>query len=262
MLAFLLSCWGGQEETPKEPPQKGVGAELSAAVMWHAMDLERYEEKVERAEAFYLPQIQDLDPNKELIVILGGSSSGGMRLPDEATKFWPDWIAEKHPDFEVQSLSFGGATTWHIRKLMERLQLKAHTCILYAGHNDRMRSAPRQSLASIERGEEPKSEAFTYWVEVKEAEENMSFLAKQCGYLVAMEEFRSPDNGEVKAFARVLMRHRDVVHLEAAAFLAERGAHLVLQDQIHLSPYGHQLLGTWVAEKLPTLWQENEQRQQ
>ena len=147
------------------------------------------------------------------------------------------------PDYEVQSLAFGGATTWHLTKLVERLDVRAHTCLLYAGHNDRMRSAPRQSLGSLERQEEPQTEAFAYWVDVEDADDYLTQLAQRCGYLVAMEEYRFPDDGEVKAFARLLMRHRDVVHLEAVKHLDTYGPKVVLQDQIHLNPYGHEIFG-------------------
>ena len=262
MLSMLLSCslFLG-EETPQAPPQEGVGAELSAGLMWQAMSLERYLEKVDRAEGFYKPLLKRLDSTKPLIVVLGGSSSGGMRRPDETTDFWPDWVRKKLPEYEVQSLAFGGATTWHLNKLMDRLDVRAHTCLVYAGHNDRMRSAPRQSLGSLERKEDPQTEAFAYWVDVDDADAYLTDLAQRCGYLIAMEEYRFPDDGEVKAFARLLMRHRDVVHLEAVKYLDTYGPKVVLQDQIHLNPYGHELLGSWVAQQLGAIWKEHEKRE-
>ncbi|MBM76489.1 MAG: hypothetical protein CMK59_13870 [Proteobacteria bacterium] len=261
MLGVLLSCTMTVfEQTPQAPPQEGVGAELSAELMWQAMSLERYLEKVDRAEAFYEPILKKKDSSKPLIVVLGGSSSGGMRRPDEPTLFWPDWLAKGLPNYEVQSLAFGGATTWHLNKLMERLDVRAHTCILYAGHNDRMRSAPKQSLGSLERKEDPQTQAFAYWVDVDDAHVYLDEMALRCGYLVAMEEYRHPDDGEVKAFARLLMRHPKVVHLEAVHFLDKYGPKVVLQDQIHLNPYGHEILGSWIAEELDTIWKENEKR--
>ena len=68
------------------------------------------------------------------------------------------------PNYHVQSLALGGATTWHISKILQKLGVKAEYCILYSGHNDRMQSSPRQSLAQLEKGIQPQSSGFTPWV--------------------------------------------------------------------------------------------------
>ena len=105
--------------------------EQTIARTTHALvDMSTYEKKVDRAVAFYRQKLHHRPKSKPLIMVLGGSSTGGMS--NQGYHFWPAYLQRNMPKYHIQSISVGGATTWHLAKTVQRLGVHAEYCILYA----------------------------------------------------------------------------------------------------------------------------------
>jgi lysophospholipase L1-like esterase len=217
-----------------------------ARVLETTLGLDAYERKVDQAVELYGPKLKARDATRPLVVTLGSSSTGG----NDPRGFWPEYLGKELPDADVQTLAWGGATSWHMLKIMERLDVRADACVLFMGHNDTLQSVPGQSLASLERGEAPYSEAFVPPVPLPEAEVNLKALSQRCGVFVGMEEYSIGREKDLDAYAAMMDRMPEVVYLDAASELAARPQSQMMVDSVHPSPAGQRLLGRLVAEQL------------
>jgi lysophospholipase L1-like esterase len=237
-------------ENKNQVHHRPVGlTEKTIAHTTHALfDVTAYTQKVERAVAFYRDQIKQRPKNKTLIFVLGGSATGGMT--HQGQHFWPAYLQKKMPSYHIQSLALGGATTWHISKILQKLGVPAEYCILYSGHNDRMQSSPRQSLAQLEKGSLTKSSGFTSWVLPSEIPNNLDVMANYCGKIFAMEEYVVSDAEPLNDFIRALKKHPKVTYISISKELAKKERKRIMRDNIHFYPYGHEIFADILYQKL------------
>jgi lysophospholipase L1-like esterase len=199
--------------------------------------------KVRLAVDYYRPWMKKVDPDKPLVVTLGSSSTGG----NNPEGFWPGVLAEEVPEVHVQTLAWGGGTSWHMRKIMDRLDVEADYCFFYMGHNDTLPSMPRQSLASLERGEESASDAFVSPVTLAEAEENLRAMAQRCGTFVAMQEYSVGREAELAEYAAMMASIPELEIIDLATTLSGYPYAKVMADPVHPSFFGQRLMGEQVA---------------
>lgn len=235
---------------PKNNKKRQIGiAERTVAHTTHALfDVTAYMQKVERAVSFYRDSIRKRPKDRKLILVLGGSSTGGMSHQNQ--HFWPSHLQKKMSNYHVQSLALGGATTWHISKILQKLGVKAEYCILYSGHNDRMQSSPRQSLAQLEKGTQPQSSGFTPWVLPSELPTYLDIMANHCDEIFAMEEYVVSDAEPLDDFIRALKAHPKINYIPIAEEISKIDNGKIMRDNIHFQPYGHQIFAEILYEKL------------
>ena len=252
VFSFLhLGCF--QQNPPDETKSKTVSiTEQTIAHTTHALvDMSTYEKKVDRAVTFYRQKLRHRPKNKALILALGGSSTGGMSNQDY--HFWPAYLQKKMPQYHIQSIAVGGATTWHIAKILQRLGVHAEYCILYAGHNDRMQSSPRQSLAQLEHGKAPNQSGFTSWVLPSEIPQNIDTISNFCENIFGMEEYVVSDAEPLDDFIKALQNHPKVTYIAITKELAQKNSKTIMHDNIHFRPYGHEVFAEILFEKLQDL---------
>ena len=208
--------------------------------------LDAYERKVDQAVEFYRPKLANRPKDKPLVVTLGSSSTGG----NNPKGFWPQFLDQELPDAHVQTLAWGGATSWHMVKILERLDVQADACVLFMGHNDTIQAVPGQSLASLERGDPPYSDAFVPPVPLPEAQVNMRALSRRCGVFIGMEEYSIGREEDLEGYAAMMDRMPEVLYLDVATPLSERPRSQMMIDSVHPSPAGQRLIGSLVAEEL------------
>ncbi len=217
-----------------------------ARVLETTMGLDAYQHKVDLAVDFYRPKLAARPKDKPLVVTLGSSSTGG----NDPRGFWPEMLGKRLPEAHTQTLAWGGATSWHMRQVLKRLNVHAEACVIFMGHNDTLPSVPGQSIASLERKEEPYSESFVAPVPLVEAEDNLAAIAEHCGVLVAMEEYSIGREEDLSAYAAMLVRMPQVLYLDGASQLRKRPSSVVMVDSVHPSPAGQAILGELVADTL------------
>ena len=217
-----------------------------ARVLETTLGLDAYERKVDQAVEFYGPKLANRPQDKPLVVTLGSSSTGG----NNPKGFWPQFLDQELPDAHVQTLAWGGATSWHMVKILERLDVHADVCVLFMGHNDTIQAVPGQSLASLERGDAPYSDAFVPPVPLPEAEVNLRTLSGRCGVFIGMEEYSIGRERDLEGYAAMMDRMPEVLYLDVATPLSERPRSQMMIDSVHPSPTGQRLIGGLVAEEL------------
>ncbi len=217
-----------------------------ARVLETTLGLDAYERKVDQALEFYGPQLRARPAGKPLIVTLGSSSTGG----NNPKGFWPETLGRELPEAHVQTLAWGGATSWHMRRILDGLAVRADACVIFMGHNDTLPSVPGQSIGSLERGEPPYSTVFVPPVPLDEAEENLVAMAEHCALFVGMEEYSIGREEDLGDYAALMDRLPQVLYLDVASTLRARPESQVMIDSVHPSPVGQQLIGRQVAELL------------
>ncbi|MFN7143488.1 MAG: SGNH/GDSL hydrolase family protein, partial [Myxococcota bacterium] len=84
--------------------------------------------------------------DKQRIVAMGGSSTGGAFQMDDLSLFWPRRLEELLPidTWEVVNQGVGGWNTLHVRLYLESQieRLAPDLVVLYVGHNDVLSAAP------------------------------------------------------------------------------------------------------------------------
>ncbi|MCB9741267.1 MAG: SGNH/GDSL hydrolase family protein [Alphaproteobacteria bacterium] len=225
---------------------KGGDSELVAKALSRTVDLDTFMNKVDDAVTYYGPRLESLreDP-RPLVVALGSSSTGG----NSHGRFWPEVVAELVPEAKVQRLSWGGMTTWHVRHLLDRLDVHAEVCVLYMGHNDLTPTSPGGSLAQIEAGTAPGGR-FVSPVPLEDAKANLSAISQHCGTLIAMQERSTESEAALATYKAMLQAHPDLVYADGAATLDGMPFAVAMVDPVHPSPKGHQVLGAFVAERV------------
>jgi lysophospholipase L1-like esterase len=220
-----------------------------ASALEATMGIEAYRSKIETAVEYYSPQLARRDPDKPLVVTLGSSSTGG----NHPEGFWPGVLAEQLPEVYVQTLAWGGATSWHMVRILRAFDLRPDACVIYMGHNDTLHSMPGQSLASLERGDPPYSDTFVAPVPLPEARENLAEIGERCGLFVGMQEYSVGREAELAEYAALMEALPGVHYLDVTPILSARPYSQMMVDPVHPSFAGQELIGARVAEELRAL---------
>ena len=252
IVLYICGCTTTDTKLQKEESSPPLSEQAFAHTTHSLMDISSYTKKVERAVSFYRDNVRNR-PNKKkpLILILGSSSTGGMSHQNR--HFWPSYLQKKMPNYHIQSLAVGGATTWHIAKILHLVGVKAEFCILYAGHNDRMESAPRQSLAQLEQGLTPQKSGFTTWVTPKELIKNLDTMSNYCGKIFGIDEYVVPNKNPLTNYIQALEQHPNVTYISVSKDLSTEDQKKIMRDKIHFQPYGHERFASLLSEKLQKL---------
>ena len=137
-----------------------------------------------------------------------------------------------------------------MRGLLEQLNLEPAICMLYIGHNDGQLSAPRQSLASLEKGEDPSTDGFVQWVTLREAQQNIEAMSKRCKHLIAMQEYSIGNEDNMREYGDMLSEIPGIVYADAAEVLQKEKQTAVMLDEIHPNNQGHRILGRYVSQQI------------
>ena len=165
-------------------------------------------------------------------------------------KFWPEILRRDLPNVHVQSLARGGATTWHMRKAVEGLNIKADICILYMGYNDRQQKSPKQSIAQLEKGIAPSTDGFVAWVSPQEQRENILGLQKYCQKFLLVREYVQGQKLRRDPYEKVFQGVPDTRFFDPAAMFTKEDPKIVMMDNIHPTPFGHQILAQKIQENI------------
>ncbi len=187
-----------------------------------------------------------------LIVALGSSSSGG----GTQGKFWPDVLREELAGPTVISLAEGGATSWHMRRILEGLDVRPAACVLYLGQNDTTKALPGLTIAELERGAPAVPGVWLEPVTLVDAKEHITAIAARCGVTVAMPEYVLGREDTLAAYAEMLKSVGGVRFADPGVMLRAQPRALVMLDDVHPSPAGQDLLGKFVAAELKAAWGE------
>lgn len=198
------------------------------------------------------PLLAQRPTDRPLVVTLGSSSSGG----GTPGTFWPQVLAAEVPEVHVVSAAEGGATSWHMRKVLEGLEVTPDLCVAYLGHNDTLASFPGLTLAQLERGDTATSADWVPPVTREEAAENFAAMVGRCRVFVAMQEYSRGREPTLASYAELLRGVPGVRVLDGAAVLAAAPASTTMIDDVHPSPQGQQLLGRFVAAEVRRLLPE------
>ncbi len=268
MLFFLLACIcapdtpmpdneGLPEEVHEDPlPPQTVSEKTTAMVLHQTIGISKYMRKVDRIVQTYRQMLERRDKDKPLIVVLGSSSSGGQSvIHTQKMTFWPIVLQAELPDVNVQSIAMGGATSWHMRHALYKMNIYPDVCVLYMGHNDGMRKSPRQTLAELEKGTKPKSGEFVRWVTLNEARENILMMSTKCKHFVAMPEYtRTADAAErLIKYSEMLKKTEGIVFIDLYSIFQQYPDGELTGEGIYPTEKGHQLIGKLVAEKIKPL---------
>ncbi len=237
---------------PTADGQSAPGMKLTAMILWKTMSIETYMKKVDEIVQNHDRYFKERDTKVPLVVVLGSSSSGGQSsIQTKGMSFWPKLVQKEFPSVHVRSIAWGGATTWHMKKALKKLQIRPDICILYMGHNDVMSKSPRQTLASLEKGEEPKSKNFVQWVSYSEAKQNVEEMSDICTHFLGMQEFRDGNvHNSTEDYITALKMSQGVTYADPMTVFSKHEKEKILSDQIHLHQFGHQVLAEFVIEKI------------
>ena len=194
-------------------------------------------------------QLARLPEGVPLLVALGSSSSGG----NSPGRFWPQVLSEKLPELALLRLTDGGATTWHMRRAMEELDLHPRACVLYMGRNDTSPGFPGFTIAGMLRGDPPTPGLWAPPVSMEEAAENIAAIASRCELLLAVQEYVNPSDKALVAYAAMLETVEGVHYRDAGAILGTRPHAELMLDDVHPSPAGQALLAQSIYEALVPL---------
>jgi len=246
-LFFFISC--SQEANVEEEKPSGLIERSMSSAMWKAASIETYEKKVQEIVATNQSVLAKRDTSKPLLLILGSSSSGGGTRGNNM-KFWPEILRRDLSKVHVQSLARGGATTWHMRKAVEGLDIKADICILYMGYNDRQEKSPKQSIAQLEQGLIPKKDGFVAWVSPKEQKENIFGIQKYCANFLLVREYVQGQKLRNDPYVEVFQTVQNTRYFDPTSMFRKEDPKIVMMDNIHPTPFGHQLLAQAIQKEI------------
>jgi lysophospholipase L1-like esterase len=251
LLFFFCSCSSEPISVNQEKAPSFTERSMSSA-MWNASSLETYQRKVDDIVAFNKKKIASRPLEKPLLFVLGSSSSGGGTRGNNM-RFWPEILKKDLQQVHVQSLARGGATTWHMRKVLEGLNTKADVCILYMGYNDRQTKSPRQSIAALEQKKTPQKGGFVAWVSPSEQKENLETMKNWCSHLLLVREYVQERRKERDPYAPVFSsveQDGTVRAFDPAPIFDKEPSKVVMMDNIHPTPFGHQILADAIKEQI------------
>ena len=181
-----------------------------------------------------------------------GSSSSGGNQPEG---FWPDHLGRSLPEATVQTLAWGGSTSWHMREILVGLDVRPDVCVLYMGHNDTLRSAPGRSIQQIA-DEAPAGEGFVAPVSHAEARENVRVMAERCGAFLLVPEYSVGRESEVSAWRDAILEQGGIEVHEAAPLLKSRPYAEMMIDDVHPSLEAQKLMGEELAPVVRALLEQ------
>ena len=255
---LLLSCQDATKDSPvssqrtvsvKPKPNQGKTADSMSAALWASSSIDTYLSKVDDIVRHYDASLKKRPRQKPLVLVLGSSSTGGRTIPNNM-KFWPGRLQDKKNTVHIQSVAWGGATTWHMRKVVEKLNLTADICILYMGHNDMQEKSPRQTIAELEQGLAPTGYGFVSWVSLPEAKKNIEVIKTRCTQVLVMPEFSLSTKRESARYAKMLQTVSGVRFRDPRPLLERQDPSFIMQDDIHLTPPGHEMLADFVYNEI------------
>jgi hypothetical protein len=183
-----------------------------------------------------------LPAGRPLFVAFGSSASGG----DTAGTFWPQLASAKLDDHALLAVTVGGATTWHLSQVRERLRVEGDICVSYSGNNDRMPSFPGVTIAGVLRGDKPQ-EGWMPPVTLEEGRANIMALAGACRRFYAMAEHVQGRDAEMAEYDRMLRTIPGITVLDARTMLAALPQSAAMLDDVHPSPTGQRALADFVV---------------
>ncbi|MCP4807266.1 MAG: SGNH/GDSL hydrolase family protein [Proteobacteria bacterium] len=253
LTLFALAAGGRELLISLTPDGLTAGSEQDAGVaevVVVTMGIRAFENKVDEAVRFYGPSVRS--PRSPLVVTFGSSSSGG----NQPAGFWPDHLGRALPQAQVQTLAWGGATSWHMRSTLERLDIRPDVCVMYMGHNDTNLSVPGRSIAAIERGDAQTAEGFVAPVTLDEARDNAQALADRCDGLVIGGEYSVGREDDVNAWLAAVSQVEGVVVVDVSSVLKERPFDEMMVDAVHPSPEGQRRVAEVFAPAVESLLEQ------
>ena len=245
-IILFFSC---TQETNEQKKPSGLMERSMSSAMWNAASIDTYQKKVQEIVDAHQESLAKRDRSKPLLLVFGSSSSGGGTRGNNM-KFWPEILRRDLTKVYVQSLARGGATTWHMRKSVEGLNQKADICILYMGYNDRQEKSPKQSIAQLEQGVAPKKDGFVAWVSPQEQKDNILGIQKFCSNFLLVREYVQGQNFRNDPYDRVFQTIENTRYFDPAAMFNKEDPKIVMMDNIHPTPFGHQLLAQAIQKEI------------
>lgn len=221
-------------------------SELVARALSRQVGIEGFLHKVQVSVDAMGPRLASRPKDKPLLLALGSSSTGGSG----SGTFWPDVVAQRLPRMHVENLAVGGATTWHVRQIVDKLAVHADICVLYAGHNDTLPTLPGITLAALERGEPPQGSRFLAPVPIADARENIQAISRWCTHTLVMQELSVGREATMAEYAAMLQSLEGARWADGAARLAAAPRSVVMLDPVHPTARGHEILGDFVVEHI------------
>lgn len=240
LFSFFFCCAPNPTSVHEEQKPSFTERSVSSAI-WNSTSMETYQRKVEDIIAHNKKKIADRPIEKPLLLILGSSSSGGGTRGNNM-RFWPEILKRDLTKVYVQSLARGGATTWHMRKVLEGLHTKADICILYMGFNDRQTKSPLQTIAQREQDESPKQDGFVAWVSPREQQKNLEAMQGWCENLLLVREYVQERKRAKDPYANVFSSVHEARFFDPTPLFEKEPPKVVMMDNIHPTPFGHQIL--------------------
>lgn len=181
--------------------------------------------------------------SRPLIVALGGSSSGG----GTHGRYWPQILQERlEGRASVVSLAWGGATTWHLLRLMEQAQVQADICVLYVGHNDLSLALPGRSIREILANAPATQTGIVAPVPLADARANILAMRPHCAQLLAIQERVSGRDPIMAEYGAMLSTLEGVRWADGQTLVRASD----LMDDVHLHPRGHETLAVQVHREI------------
>ena len=254
---FYLACTTPQTSSEQQAvvfsraPKSGqpFAARQMAQAMWKTTSHETYLKKIRNMVADHKRRIPSKQSGRPRLIIMGSSSSGGG-TPGNNMKFWPEILSMKLDKVSVYSLAEGGATTWHMNKVMQQLNIQAEICIVYMGFNDRQEKSPLQSIAELEQGLTPQGAGFVPWVYPEEQKENLEAIAQRCKKMLLVKEYALDQLPKGSPYLSVFESVTAAKVYDPSALFQGQPQESVMMDKIHPTPYGHTLLADAIINEI------------
>ena len=251
MFYFLLLCvsCSSQDSSPQAKQESSFVERSVSSAMWNVASIETYQKKVDEIIGAHQATLSRRDVRVPLLLVLGSSSSGGGTKGNNM-KFWPEILRRELPNVHVHSLARGGATTWHMRKVMEGLEVKADICIVYMGYNDRQQKSPKQSIAQLEEGQAPKTKGFVAWVSPQEQKRNLEGIQKYCTNILLVREYVQEKKNIRDPYKNIFSSIKGARTYDPFSMFSKEEPKIVMMDNIHPTPFGHQLLAEEIIKQM------------
>ena len=223
--------------------------------------------------------------NKQRVVCLGSSATGGAFQNDDLDDFYPARLSEVLGDeFDVINQGVGGWTTFHMAQYFatKAAELSPDIVTVYAGHNDLLTksTAPYRDLYKAWQSDsEPKGPSVldsvllyqglrfivgavvnpegSVAVPLDHARENLILIIDAAEDLesevILMTEAISPDSGTMVAYANMMVElaesYENTSYVEIPAVVLGRGSSMFLDD-VHLTDAGHRAVANEIANHI------------
>jgi len=240
LIALWIAIGGGRKaHTADWLINRALASTLNKAMV---------EQKVKAEVSRGRRDLARLSGDKPLIVAMGSSSSGG----GTPGRWWPVVLAEMLPKAEVLALTDGGATTWHLRQVLERLDLKPDACVFFFGHNDTLPTFPGITLKELMHDQKGRPGTWVAPVPIEDARENIEAMARRCARTIGMVEYSINRLDTMHAYAQMIKSIPGVEYFDVIKLLSTKPVKEIMRDDVHPLFNGHQMIGEALArEKFP-----------